>query len=75
MSDNTPDPNYPNLAGWFEAPLSDEAVHSIHLFLQQFTYQFKNTYYCQISRHVEAQREPTHTGCDSGTPWDDSIDF
>ncbi len=75
MIDDTPDPNYPNLTGWFPEPLSDEAVYSIHLFLQQFTYQFEGTYYSQIKRHLDVEQTAPRAGRNPGTPWDDSIDF
>lgn len=75
MTDDTPAPNDLNLTGWFPEPLSDEAAYSIHLFLQQFTCQFENTHYSQISRYVEEQRAAARTKCHSGTPWDDRFDF
>lgn len=75
MTDDTPEQNNAVVTSWFSEPLSDEAAFAIHLFLQQFTYQFESVYYSQIKRHLEEEQTATHTEQDSDTPWDDSIDF
>lgn len=75
MTDDTPDQNNAAVTSWFSAPLSDEAAFAIHLFLQQFSYQFEGAYYSQIKRHLEAEKTATDTAHDSDTPWDDRINF
>jgi len=75
MIDTIPDPNCPDLTGWFPEPLPDETVYFIHLFLQQFTYQFEGIYYRQIKRYLDAERAAMRTEHNPDTPWDDSIDF
>ena len=72
------------IEGWFCEQLSDEAAFAIHLFLEQFTLGFEETYYGQIRRHLDAitpdhslpdglsQKTDEHQG---GAPWEDDLPF
>jgi len=72
------------IEGWFYEQLSDEAAFAIHLFLEQFTLHFEETYYGQIRRHLEAIT-PDHSlpdglsqnpdGDQDGVPWEDDLPF
>ena len=75
MTVGIPEPDDTTITSWFPEPLSDEAAFGIHLFLQQFTYQFEAAYFSQIKRHLEVEKTATHDEHNSDTPWDDSIDF
>jgi len=45
--------NEPSSRDWFYEDLSDEAAFAIHLFLEQFTYNFEGVYYEQIRRYLK----------------------
>ena len=63
------------LEHWFPEELSDEAAHAIQLLLQQFTWQFEQTYYSHIRRHIESMRPDPPDGENDQLPWEPDIPF
>jgi len=69
--------NNMRIENWFPDELSDEAACAIHLFLEEFSVQFRERYYLQIRRHIELVRDDgRHQQADAGTlQEDDRVPF